>query len=71
TDEVKYSGEQDNFNFKFKIFENYCLRAGVPKQTYIIAIPTILCGLALKFPKYPVLCISKTSQTAITTAADL
>ncbi|OCK95519.1 uncharacterized protein K441DRAFT_658217, partial [Cenococcum geophilum 1.58] len=53
TDEVKYSGEQDNFNFKFKIFENYCLRAGVPKQTYIIAIPTMLCGLALKFPKYP------------------
>ena len=31
TDEVKYSGEQDNFNFKFKIFQNYCLQAGVPK----------------------------------------
>jgi len=25
TDEVKYSGKQDNFDFKFKIFQNYCL----------------------------------------------
>jgi hypothetical protein len=49
TDEVKYSGEQDNFDFKFKIFQNYCLRAGVPKQAYIIAIPTMLHGLALKY----------------------
>jgi len=31
TDEVKYSSEQDNFDFKFKIFQNYCLRASVPK----------------------------------------
>ena len=49
TDEVKYSGEQDNFDFKFKIFQNYCLRAGVPKQAYTIAIPTMLRGLALKY----------------------
>jgi hypothetical protein len=49
TDEVKYSGEQDNFDFKFEIFQNYCLRAGVPKQAYIIAIPTMLRGLALKY----------------------
>jgi hypothetical protein len=51
-DEVKYSSEQDNFDFKFKIFQNYCLRAGVPKQAYIIAIPTILHGLALKYYFY-------------------
>jgi len=25
TDEVKYSSKQDNFNFKFEIFQNYCL----------------------------------------------
>lgn len=49
TDEVKYSGEQDNFDFKFEIFQNYCLRAGVPKQVYTIAIPTMLRGLALKY----------------------
>ena len=49
TDEVKYSGEQDNFDFKFEIFQNYCLRAGVPKQAYIIAIPSMLRGLALKY----------------------
>src|SRR6202035_3732899 len=49
TDEVKYSGEQDNFDFKFEIFQNYCLRAGVPKQAYTIAIPTMLRGLALKY----------------------
>jgi len=49
TDEAKYSGEQDNFDFKFKIFQNYCLRAGVPKQAYVIAIPTMLRGLALKY----------------------
>ena len=47
--EVKYSGKQDNFNFKFKIFQNYCLQAGVPQQAYIITIPTILYGLALKY----------------------
>jgi hypothetical protein len=49
TDEVKYSGEQDNFDFKFEIFQNYCLRAGVPKQAYIIAVPTMLRGPALKY----------------------
>ena len=49
TDEVKYSGEQDNFDFKFEIFQNYCLQASVPKQAYTIAIPTMLCGLALKY----------------------
>ena len=49
TDEVKYSGEQDNFDFKFEIFQNYCLRAGVPKQAYTIAIPTMLYRLALKY----------------------
>jgi len=49
TDEVKYSGEQDNFDFKFEIFQNYCLQAGVPKQAYIIAIPTMLYRLALKY----------------------
>ena len=31
TDEVKYSGEQDNFDFKYEIFQNYYLQAGVPK----------------------------------------
>ena len=49
TDKVKYSSKQDNFDFKFKIFQNYCLRAGVPKQAYIIAIPSMLRGLALKY----------------------
>ncbi|OCK99843.1 uncharacterized protein K441DRAFT_652096 [Cenococcum geophilum 1.58] len=52
-DKVKYSGKQDNFNFKFKIFKNYYLRAGVPKQAYIITVPTILRRLALKFSRYP------------------
>jgi hypothetical protein len=48
-DEVKYLGEQDNFDFKFEIFQNYCLQAGVPKQAYIIAILTMLYELALKY----------------------
>ena len=49
TDEVKYSSKQDNFDFKFKIFQNYCLRVGVPKQAYTITILTMLRRLTLKY----------------------
>jgi hypothetical protein len=49
TEDSKYSGENDNFDFKLIIFYNLYRRANVPKDEDIMAnaYPTMLCGLAL------------------------
>jgi len=43
----KYSGEDDNFDFKLTIFYNLCSRADVPQEAKVKAYPIMLCGLAL------------------------
>ena len=45
TDESRYSGKNDNFDYKLVIFHDLCSRADVLDSTK--AYPTILRGLAL------------------------
>jgi hypothetical protein len=47
TEDNKYSGEDDNFDFKFTIFYDLCSRADVPQEAKVKAYPTMLRGLAL------------------------
>ena len=47
TDESKYSGENDNFDFKLTIFTDRCQKADIPKQEFSQAYSTMLRGLAL------------------------
>ena len=47
TDEAKYSGENDNFDFKLTIFTDLCQKADIPKQEFSQAYSTMLRGLAL------------------------
>ena len=47
TEESKYSGEDDNFDFKLTIFHDLCDRADVPPKAKTKAFPTMLRGLAL------------------------
>jgi hypothetical protein len=47
TDESKYSGENDNFDFKLTIFHDLCNRADIPQEAKPRAFPTMLRGLAL------------------------
>ena len=47
TEENKYSGDSDNFEFKLNIFRDLCKRAGVPLEAQATAFPTMLRGLAL------------------------
>ena len=47
TEDNKYSGEDDNFDFKLTIFHNLCSRADVPQEAKVKAYPTMLRGLAL------------------------
>ena len=47
TDDTKYSGENDNFDFKLKIFHDFCRRANIPDHAKMIAFPTMLRSLAL------------------------
>jgi hypothetical protein len=49
TDEQKYSGENDNFEYKLNIFNNACKRADIPAEGKADAFPTMLKGLALDF----------------------
>jgi hypothetical protein len=49
TDENKYSGENDNFDYKFNVFIDLCGRAGVSRQAIDKAFPTMLKGLALDY----------------------
>src|SRR4030095_10881533 len=46
-DDNKYSGEDDNFDFKLTIFHDNCSRADVPEEAKVRAYPTMLRGLAL------------------------
>src|SRR6266568_8013257 len=46
TEDNKYSGEDDNFDFKLTIFHDLCNRADVPQEAKAKAYPTMLCGLA-------------------------
>jgi hypothetical protein len=45
----KYSGEDDNFDFKFTIFHDFCSRADVPQKAKVKAYPTMLHGLVLDY----------------------
>jgi hypothetical protein len=49
TDEMKYSGQKDNFDFKFEVFQTYCVQAGLPPPAYAIAINIMLKDQALKY----------------------
>ncbi|KAI1005023.1 hypothetical protein K3495_g3196 [Podosphaera aphanis] len=47
TEEQKYSGTNDSFDFKMRIFYDICNRADVPHEAYLKALPTMLKELAL------------------------
>jgi len=46
TDDQKYNGVSNSFNFKLTIFYNICKRASLPLKGYITALLTMLKGLA-------------------------
>jgi len=46
TGEKKYSGENDNFDFKLVIFHDLCGRADIPNNIKPKAYPSMLRGLA-------------------------
>jgi hypothetical protein len=48
-DESKYSGENNNFDFKLTIFIDLCQKANIPKQEFSQAYSTMLCGLVLDY----------------------
>ena len=47
TDESKYSGKNDNFDFKLTIFIDLCQKADILKQEFSQGYSTMLRGLAL------------------------
>jgi hypothetical protein len=49
TDELKYSGVSDNFDYKFKIFLDYCEQAGLLEDSLAGAISYMLRGQALDY----------------------
>ena len=49
TDKQKYSGDSDNFEFKYSILLDLCKRAEVPKDAYPKAFPTMLKGTTLNY----------------------
>ena len=46
TDDQKYNGVSNSFNFKLTIFYDICRRSSLPPKGYITVFPTILKGLA-------------------------
>jgi len=46
TDDQKYDGVSNSFNFKLTIFYNICKRSGLLPEGYIVAFPSMLKGLA-------------------------
>jgi len=46
TDDQKYDGVSDSFNFKLTIFYNICKRSGLPLEGYTVVFPSMLKGLA-------------------------
>jgi len=49
TEDNKYSGEDNNFNFKLTIFHNLYSRANMLQEAKVKAYPTILHSLALNY----------------------
>ena len=49
TEESKYGGNRDSFNFKLTIFYNICRRANILYKVKAKAFPIILKGLVLDF----------------------
>ena len=49
TDKIKYTGIGDNFDYKFKIFLDHYRQAGIPKDSLINAMSTMLKGQALDY----------------------
>jgi hypothetical protein len=49
TDDIKYTGENDNFDFKLTIFHDLCNRADIPDHAKPKAFPTMLRSLALDY----------------------
>jgi hypothetical protein len=47
TNKAKYSGENNNFDFKLTIFTNLCQKANILKQEFSQAYSTILRSLIL------------------------
>jgi hypothetical protein len=45
TDKQKYSGVDESFNYKLRIFYNICKRSGLPPAGYTKAFLTMLKGL--------------------------
>ncbi|KHJ35223.1 hypothetical protein EV44_g3643 [Erysiphe necator] len=41
-EDMKYSGEEANFDFKLTIFFNTCQRAGLPENSILLAFPIML-----------------------------
>src|SRR6266480_3650336 len=46
---MKYSGENDNFDFKLTMFHDLCNRADIPDHVKMKAFPTMLRSLALDY----------------------
>jgi hypothetical protein len=46
TEDNKYSGEDDSFDFKLIIFYDLCNRADVPQEAKVKTYPTVLRSLA-------------------------
>jgi hypothetical protein len=47
TDDLKYTGYNDNFDYKLAIFNNVCKRANLPDYLKATAFPAMLTGQAL------------------------
>ena len=45
----KYSGEDDNFDFKLTIFYDFYSKADIPQKAKVKAYPTMLRGLILNY----------------------
>jgi hypothetical protein len=49
TEESKYSKEDNNFNYKFPIFNNFYNRVNIPQVVKIKGFPIMLHGITLNF----------------------
>ena len=49
TDDLKYTGHNDNFDYKLAIFNNVCKRANLPDCLKAIAFPVMLTSQALTY----------------------
>lgn len=51
TDEMKYGGGEDSFDWKYQVFQDYCQRVSLPNtpEAHNLALPTMLKGQALDY----------------------